>query len=186
MPDIPTIEPLSLIKGETLLFTKSFPDYPATDGWTLSYAFRGASKQDVNATASGADFSISADTSTWVAGDYWYEGKVTKAGVIHVVSQGTFKLNPGLSTISTDTYDGRTDAKIIYDALIAAYKTFTASGGQVQEYEIAGRRMVYRRQQDFIKDIAFWKRQVDSEEIAEKVAKGLGTGRKLYSRFRDK
>ena len=38
---VPTKEPLTIRAGDTIEWTKSIDDYKASDGWTLSYSFRG-------------------------------------------------------------------------------------------------------------------------------------------------
>ena len=37
MADIPSTEPAVFTAGDTLKFTRSLADYPASEGWVLSY-----------------------------------------------------------------------------------------------------------------------------------------------------
>ena len=51
---IPTKEPLTIRAGDTIEWTKSIDDYKASDGWTLSYSFRGTGGTiDITSTAEG-------------------------------------------------------------------------------------------------------------------------------------
>ena len=51
---IPTKEPLTIRAGDTIKWTKSLDDYIASDGWTLSYSFRGTGGMiDITSTADG-------------------------------------------------------------------------------------------------------------------------------------
>ena len=51
---VPTKEPLTIRAGDTIEWTKSIDDYKASDGWTLSYSFRGTGGTiDITSTADG-------------------------------------------------------------------------------------------------------------------------------------
>ncbi len=51
---IPTKEPLTIRAGDTIKWTKSLDDYKASDGWTLSYSFRGTGGTiDITSTTEG-------------------------------------------------------------------------------------------------------------------------------------
>ena len=52
--DIPTKEPLTIRASDTIEWTKSIDDYKASDGWTLSYSFRGTGGTiDITSSAEG-------------------------------------------------------------------------------------------------------------------------------------
>ena len=74
---IPTEEPTTLAANTSHQWTRSSSDYPAMDGWTLRYYFRGASAFDLTAApypdASGADYLVTiapADTADLTPGLY--------------------------------------------------------------------------------------------------------------------
>ena len=54
--DIPTKEPLTIRTGDTIKWTKSIDDYKASDGWSLSYSFRGTGGTiDITSSADGGE-----------------------------------------------------------------------------------------------------------------------------------
>ena len=66
--DIPTKEPLTIRAGNTIQWTKSIDDYKASDGWTLSYSFRGTGGTiDITSSADGDDHAISIAATTTTA-----------------------------------------------------------------------------------------------------------------------
>jgi hypothetical protein len=97
------------------------------------------------------------------------------------VGSGTIRVLPNLAALTT--YDARSDAALIVDQLMAAYKTYTASQGHVAEYEIAGRKMKYRSSAEILDALNHWKAILAAEKRAERMAAGLGGGNKLLVRF---
>lgn len=82
-PPIPTGEPQQLVAGDTWTWQRSVPEYPATDGWTLAYAFRGAASIDAVADAGGAGYTVTvpaAQTAGLAEGTYEWVAFVTNAG----------------------------------------------------------------------------------------------------------
>lgn len=187
MSIIPTQEPSSIIAGDTVKWLKSFADYSALDGWSLEYRLINKNHHiDIVATAQGADFLITVAasvTANWVADEYAYRAQVKKADEVYTVSQGTIIVKP---TFNVNNLDTHSNARQIYEGLITAYKSATVERAFVQEYEIAGRRMRFFNQAEWIKMIDYWKSQVVAEERAEKIAQGNvggGLGNKLLVRF---
>ena len=65
---VPTKEPLTIRAGDTIEWTKSIDDYKASDGWTLSYSFRGTGGTiDITSSADGDDHAISIAPATSTA-----------------------------------------------------------------------------------------------------------------------
>lgn len=93
-PPIPTGEPEQLVAGDTWKWQRSVPDYPATDGWTLSYALRGAASIDFDATpdgtGSGYTITVAAGkTAVLVEGTYeWVAWVANTAGERYTVGSG--------------------------------------------------------------------------------------------------
>jgi hypothetical protein len=184
MPTTPTTEPTRITAGDTLAWRKSLADYPATV-WTLKYRLiNAAGKVDITATADGTDHlvGVSATTSAaYAAGSYAWTAWVEKAGERVTVGGGTMVIAPNLAV--QNSFDARSDAAIIVDQLMAAYKTFTATQGHVAEYEIAGRRMKYRSSAEILEQLNHWQAILATEKRAERMAAGLGAGNKLLVRF---
>jgi hypothetical protein len=184
MATTPTTEPASVVAGDTITWQKSLSDYPAPT-WTLKYRLlNAAGKIDITATASGTDHIVavtSTTSSAWAAGDYDFTAWVEKVGERHTVDAGRITVKPNLAALNT--HDGRTSARIIYDSLLAAYKSAAASRAYVAEYEVAGRRMKFNNKADWLTEINFWKAQVAAEDRAAAIADGLGAGARVLVRF---
>ena len=184
MPTTPTTEPTSITAGDTLTWKKSLADYPAPT-WVLKYRLINATaKIDITAAASGADHLVSvlaATSAAYAAGSYAMTAWVETATERATVASGSIVVKPNLA-IKT-VYDARSNAAIIVDQLMAAYKTYTASQGNVAEYEIAGRRMKYRSSAEILDQLNHWQSILAAEKRAERIAAGLGGGNKILVRF---
>lgn len=189
MAETPTTEPAAIRAGDTVTWTKTISDYPATDGWTLKYrAVNSAGKIDITATTSGADYAVAltaATTAAYTAGWYDVVGWVEKGSgpTAERVTVETFRWQVTPDLAAAATYDGRSDARIIYDALLTAYKSAVASRAYVQEYEIAGRRMRFASREEWLRELNFWKAQVAAEDRAAKIAAGQPAGARVLVRF---
>jgi len=184
MASIPTTEPQTITAGDSFTWQRTLADYPA-DSWTLKYRFiNAAGKIDITAAASGTDHLVSVTPTTsagYTAGNYTWTAWVEKTGYRITVGGGTLEVKPNIAALTT--LDARSDAALIVDQLMAAYKTYTASNGHVAEYEIAGRRMKYRSAAEILDQINHWKSILASEKRAERIAAGLGGGNKYLVRF---
>lgn len=183
---LPTTEPTFARAGDTIAWRRSLADYPAPT-WVLKYRLiNAAEKIDITATADGSDHLISqaaSTTATWEPGDYewmsYVEGGTSER---YTVASGRITLRPNLAAASTG-YEARSTARKALDDLRAALATWIASNGQVQEYEIAGRRMKYASSADIRARISLLEREVAREDVAEKLAAGQDPGRRLLVRF---
>lgn len=180
----------NIIAGDALDFDTQAPDYPASDGWSMTYRLvPRTSGTPISFTcttaADGASFAAevsSATTANWAAGEYTWFAYVTLSGERHIVDQGTVTIKA--DPVAASAFDGRTDARQTLDALKTAFKAYVAAGqGGVAEYSIGGRSMKFRSAKDFIDQIRFWERAVADEETAARLAAGLSSGRKVFTRF---
>jgi hypothetical protein len=180
---IPTTEPSSFRAGDLLAWTKSLSDYPANQGWALSYTLiNSATKITINASASGADFSVSvpaATTAGYQAGTYQWMARVTKAAEIYTVAHGTVEILPNLAAQST--FDFRSHAKTMLDAIEAAFEG-KASSTQL-EMEIHGRRIRSFSPEEMIHWRSFYKTEVAKEAQAETFARTGMNPRRIGVRF---
>lgn len=179
-----------IIAGDALDFDTQAPDYPASDGWAMAYRLvprtSGTPITIACSTAEdGASFAAevsSSTTATWAAGEYTWFAYVTLSGERHVVDQGTVTIKA--DPVAASAFDGRTDARKTLDALKSAYQSYATAGqGGVSEYSIGGRTMKFRNAKDFIDQIRYWERVVADEEVAARLAGGLSSGRKVFTRF---
>jgi hypothetical protein len=85
-PSVPRDVPASLRAGDTWQWDQAFPTYPADEGWTLSFHFRGAqtlntNTTDVVATDGGWRITIAASRTAGLGpGAYSYTARVTGSG----------------------------------------------------------------------------------------------------------
>ena len=185
---IATTEPTSVVAGDTVAWTRSLADYPAPT-YVLKYRFlNAAGKIDLTAAASGTDHAVSATAAVsalWTAGDYdwlaWVETGTGPTAERYSVDEGRITVEANRAALNT--WDGRTPARKIYDALLAAYQTAATSRAFVGEYEIAGRRMKFNAKADWLVELDYWKAQVASEDRAEAIANGMGGSGRLLVRF---
>jgi len=175
---IPATEPTAHRAGDTLAWRRTVADYPATDGWALAYTLVSiaAVKITIAATASGADYLVSvpaATTSAWPAGPRTWVARVTKGADVHTVGTGTLNVLPDLTAATT--YDGRSHARKMLDAIDAALiNAATAGQLDVLEADFNTRRIKYDRA-GLIKMRNLYTIEVAREETA--AGQGVGRGR---------
>lgn len=178
----PTTEPICLIAGDTAKWLKSLADYPASEGWALSYTFiNAATKITINAAASGNDYLVTASASTtsnWSAGSYAWRASVSKSGEVYTVATGTIDVK---AAFSGATLDNRTHARKALDN-IEAYLVDPANLA-AQSYEIAGRKLSRIPRGELLKERDRLRADVAREDAASRSARGLPDGRRAYVRF---
>lgn len=183
---IPTNEPLELRAGDTWEWRREdLTDYPAGT-WTLTYRFKKASGGfEVVAAADGLSHAVTVTAATsagYASGDYTWQAQVASGTTKYTVDSGTLKVLPSLfATAATVASDQRTHAKKVLDAIEAVIEG-RASLDQ-QEYQIGGRMLKRTPITDLLKMRNFYKGEYQAELASEKLANGLGIGRKVQVRF---
>jgi hypothetical protein len=126
---IPSVEPTSFVAGDTIPWTKSFPDYSSAAGWALTYAFRlqqGSGILNVTAVPSGTDdFAVTipaTDTVKMKPGVWVWAAYVTNGAERYQVDSSTVTVLPNLATIDSQT-DLRTPARRAYDNALVAWES---------------------------------------------------------------
>ncbi|MFZ5541907.1 MAG: hypothetical protein ACOZJZ_00005 [Pseudomonadota bacterium] len=94
------------------------------------------------------------------------------------VASGQLTITRDLSQVS-GTYEARSQAQRALADCEAALAKFNASGGKVNSYEIAGRRMQFSTIAELLQLQAFWKAKV----LAEHPGQG-SKSRNLYANFK--
>ncbi len=137
--------------GDTLTFSATLADYPASDGWVLHYRLipRGDAGSAVafNSTASGADHLVTvsaATTAAWQPGTYGWASWVTDGTSTHSIGQGATELLPNPRTAVTPL-DMRSAAQIALDNVRAILRgkasadvlSYTIAGRSLQRYSVA-------------------------------------------------
>ena len=184
--DIPTTEPTEARAGDTWKWTKTLADYPASEGWALTYRFKSATAAfEVAASASGDDYSVTVAATTTddiAAGFYTWVAQVSLAGEKYTVDSGPFTVNPDFHTgTASAAYDGRSHARIVLDAIEAVIEG-RASRDQ-EAYEIAGRSLKRTPIADLLKLRQHYKAELAAEEAAQRIANNVGAGRKIQFRL---
>lgn len=180
---IPTIEPQSFTAGDTVQWTKSLKDYPASAGWVVTYtAINGSAKFTATSTADGDLHAITlaaAATAAYVAGSYYFEGYVSKAGQRFTISTGWWTVAPNI-TAST-TLDARSHARKTLAAIQAVIEG-RASIDQ-QEYTIGNRSLKRTPIADLLVLMSKYETLVKSEDNALALAQGRPTKNRILVRF---
>lgn len=184
--DVPDIEPASVTAGDLVTWTRSLQDFPASDGWVLTYALTKTSVRiTITGTASGSDHLVSvakATTANWSAGTYTAQGYVTKSATSerYQVFNGIIQVTTNLAAQSSG-YDGRSHAKKCLDAIEAvlesrASKTIQSWSGLEQSFSLIPTSELMTMRDKY-------RVEYQSEIAAERVAQGLGNRRNVFVRF---
>lgn len=178
----------TLIVGDSLDFVTSVTDYLASDGYTLKYRLvprTSGTPIDITAATYEVDgYRVQvapATTATWTAGEYSWFSWVEKSGERWQVDSGTctLQVNPATST----AYDGRTTAERALEDAKTALANFSATGGRVKSYQIAGRSMEFDAAADIVKLVKFWENEVSKEQAAAAVKAGRQNPRRYFVRM---
>lgn len=183
-----------LIAGDTLDFTVSVPDYPASAGWTLKYNLVPRFTTPVQlpilltatTNANGADYDVQsgpAVTALWAPGLYAWSRWVQKSGARQTLDEsGELDVQPDPAT-QVQGYDGRTQAAKAVDDLKVAMATFQSTSGRVKSYTIGSRQMEFESTVEIVKMMSYWQGELSREERVKSIAKGLGDPQRIFARF---
>jgi hypothetical protein len=176
---IPSSEPTSIMAGDTIPWTKSLSDYPASAGWALSYAFRlqqGAGVLNVTASASGDNFAATitaAQSALMTAGIWIWSSYVTKTTERYHISSGTLTVSPNLAAIDY-AIDLRSSAKKALDNALAMWEAVKLG----QTVMLNGRTYTQHNLKDLILFVNQCKSDYAKEVQAEKFeTTGINTRR---------
>lgn len=114
--------PEKITAGDSVAWSRSLSDYPAGDGWVLSYALTIASAQiTFNAGADGNDHLVdlsATTTASWAPGEYAFQAYVTKNPERYQVDAGLVEILPNLAA-QTSGYEALPYCFAVRDAIIA-------------------------------------------------------------------
>jgi len=127
MSSIPTQEPLVIIQGQSVTWKRTLSDYPADEGWALTYHLvKPGTKLSIETTDDGAGAHlVSKDktaTAAWPDGRYHAQGLVVKGDEAHVEFEGTFQIKKGFAAVE-DGLDARSHEEKVLDALETALES---------------------------------------------------------------
>lgn len=137
----PTTEPSTITPGDTVKWTKTLADYPANDGWVLTYELVKASTRiTITASASGADHAVNVSATTssgYVAGTYDWRARISKSTEVYTIGTGRITIHASFGS----AIDARSNMRQALEAIEATLAGRATSA--TAEYEIAGRRLKY-------------------------------------------
>ncbi len=159
--------PSSLLAGDSLVFTASYPEYPASEGWALSFSFRGVGTLDTltSEVVSGADGSWtitipSARTAPLEPGTYnWFAiqtGSGAYDGRRDTVAQG--RINVEIDPVQALAGDYRAQCEKDLEAVRAVMSGRITD--DMQSYMIEGRQVVLHSMKELIALESRLKREV--------------------------
>jgi hypothetical protein len=176
--------PDKITAGDSVAWEKSFSDYPANDGWSLSYVLVNADGQiTITASASGLAHLVdlaSADTLGWVAGDYRYQAYVTKATERYTVDSGGVEIAANFSAATTGL-DARPHCFIMRDALRAMSQD-KASEDQLS-LSINNRSISFLSPVEVRDWLGYYEDLCVRHERKERAEQGKPTGQQVKTRF---
>jgi len=183
--DIPTTEPYKITAGETVKWTKDLSDYKPDDGWTLKYFLvRSGSQKSITATDNGDGTHLvtiaATDSAGYDTGIYHWQARVEKGSEKYNVDSGTLEVLPEFAAKSSG-YDDRTHVKKVLDAIEAVIEG-RASKDEMG-YTIAGRRLDRTPIADLLVLRDKYMGEYQNELIAERIANGDSSARKVKVRF---
>lgn len=177
--------PTTFRAGDSIAWTETLPEYPASAGWVLKYRLLwAAGAAAINTAASGDDHAVnlaaSASTS-WPAGPATLVSWVERGAVKTTLGSQAVTILPDLS--ATVSHDGRSKNQRALDAAEAALLAYAEGGkAHVAEYEIDGNRMKFRSSQEILDLINHYKRLVAKETAALALLQGGGAPGRVYYR----
>jgi len=180
MSTIPTTEPASVTAGDTIQWTKALPDYPASAGWVLSYAFTGPGKISFTGTASGDDHAITvtaAQSAVWAAGNYIGQAYVTKTTERYTVATGLLlAVAENIASVSGLSWARR--------CLVAIKATLEGkAGSDLLSTKINEKELRKYTPAELIPLYRFYESEVAKEDAASRMASGLQSGNRIMVRF---
>lgn len=114
--------PAAITAGDSLAWTVTDDDHPASAGWVLKYYLVKSGQQlTLTATAAGDAHQITVTATTtaaWPAGRYHYQAVAAKGEERATIDSGHVDVSPNFAT-QADGYDARAHAEVVLDALYA-------------------------------------------------------------------
>lgn len=181
----------TLIAGDTLDFTIDVPDYPASDGWVLTYRltprFTTPTQAPIDISAAtnadGKRYDVQASPSTtaaWAPGAYTWARWLAKSGARQTLDEsGQLLVKPDPAT-TAQGLDSRSHARKELELLEAAIEAL-----QLGAAEWSFQNRTFKREQlaELIKARSQYRIEVQAEDAAEAMRNGLGNPRYFRTRF---
>lgn len=182
--------PALIYAGDTVKWNEpATPDYSSTTGWAASFVLRHATGNEHLAAITGVadgsggwNFTITAAQSALLdANGHWWQLTVSKDAERYTLGTGTLSVKANIPAAG-NTYDGRTQSQIDLEAVRAAMRAIV-TGGATQEYSIGNRSLKKMSMPDLIALETKLIADVARDARADRLAKGMNSGRAVYVRF---
>ena len=182
---IPTIEPTQFTAGDTVKWTKTLADYPASSYTYTCVYVNSSATFTATGTADGDTHSITitaATSATLTAGTYNWQAYVTgtSSGERYQVGAGTCTVKPNFAAGAADV---RSHVKKVLDAIesvIAGRASEDASS-----MSVAGRSITKMTLDELIVARDRYRAEYQRELRAERISAGLGHSGKVRIRFKN-
>lgn len=179
--------PTAHTAGDTFAATLDGSTYPASGGWVAALVLIGAQRYTLSGSSSGADHAFAANsaaTAAWAPGAYRLQAIYTRSGQRYSQAVGSLEVQPDPAAAGTTARALLSKSEQALQDLEALYRAYTTSGQfEVQEYEIAGRRMRFRDSGELLKALAAARRDVASERGAARASAGLSPRQTYVTRM---
>ena len=171
--------------GDTLNLLIALDNFPASEGWTLTFGFRKENGSVISfaSTASGIQYALtvsSTDSAQWLPGKYIGTGKVTLGSQSFTIWRGSMEVLPDLSQ-QVDNYDTRTSSKKCLDAINAVLEGKATR--DVMQTTIAGQSIGRMSWDELLSAKSYFQDLVDGEQATLDAASGMGSKRNILIRF---
>jgi hypothetical protein len=175
-----TAEPTELFAGDSMSWTKSLADYPASAGWTLTYTFKDSTgiKLQKEATASADDYLMTiapGETVGFVHGGMSWAAVVENGDGSQRRTVGNGYLLVKANPLEGAAVDPRSIARQALDAIEATMLGASFQSEGTITYADS-KSIVYRSLKELEGFHAFWANKVRQEERADRIAKGKDSG----------
>jgi hypothetical protein len=181
-------EPNKLAQGDTISFIRSLGDYPATNGWNLTYELRGSGQViEFSSTPSGDSHAVivtAATTAGWIPFNHECEGYAINVGtgersrIYHNYLLVVPNLQGSPADIDTSTHASR------MLALIEAVQEGKFNHDLLST-EVEGTRILRLTPQQLREEYYFWKAERRREIRKANALAGRSDGRNRFVMFRD-
>jgi len=184
MPTVPLNEPTELSAGDSWAWRREdlSGEYPADDGWTLTYYFNfGGETFSVAAKAAGPHFAVAvpaATTANYQPGTYDWRAYAAKGADRYQVDKGLLTVLPNFATATTDQRSHARKVLAMVEAVIEGRAT-----SDVLKYQIAGRTLEKTPIGDLLKLRDRYRAEVAREADADRIAAGLPNRKRVLVRF---
>lgn len=176
--------PSLFTQGDSVSFNVVDGQSRTSDIYALEYSLRGAAVLTVAGTTYGTGWNVAltpAQSATLTPGIYSYAIALTKSGERWTIESGELTVSANINAQAAG-YDGRTQAEIDLAAVRAEIRA-RISGGATMEYSIGNRMLRKEPTTNLLALEKKLKMDVNREQMAKKIALGIGSPRNIYVRF---